>query len=65
LKIPKIPEMAVGRMWPVATRNASFMAYMPDSWSANPSKTDRTFFFQIWVYLEQGLVEAVIEDVRK
>jgi len=44
LRIPKIPELSIGRMWPIATRNELFYTYMPDSWTG-PVKTDRTFFF--------------------
>jgi len=64
LRVPKIPEMAVGRMWPVASRNQAFLTYMPDNWSGD-HKTDRTFFFQVWVKLELNLVETIIDDIRR
>lgn len=64
LKIPKIPELSVQRMWPLATRHPKIMGFLPDEWKGGP-KTDRTFFFQIWVYLECAMVEEIISDVRK
>jgi hypothetical protein len=40
------------------------MGFLPDEWKGGP-KTDRTFFFQIWVFLECAMVEEIISDVRK
>jgi hypothetical protein len=64
LKIPKVPECSVAKLYPIANRNNLFPRYMPDEWNEGV-KVDRTFFYQIWVYLEQGLVEDVIKDIRR
>ena len=64
VRVPKIPKFSVARMWSLANRHSLFKRYLPDDWNGD-HKTDRTFFFQVWTFLESELVESVILDVRK
>jgi hypothetical protein len=64
VKVPKLPELSVEKMWVIASRNPLFHKYMPEDWNGD-RKTDRTFFFQVWTFLEANLVESYIDNILK
>jgi len=47
LKIPLWNELSVTNIWPEAIKLGNFMAFMPDEWSQNQKKVERTFFWAI------------------
>ena len=57
LKIPLLPELAVSKIWPEATKLAHFLEYMPADWSGTSKRTERPFFWSILISLAPLYVE--------
>jgi hypothetical protein len=63
-EVPKYPELSVRVMWQFAKKNIpAFEQYMPDNYDGNKN-VDRSFFWGILYFLNQPLIEAVVEDVK-
>ena len=64
LNVPNWPELGVSRMWAQAMKQPLFNRYIPDCWGPE-KKTERTFFWAIFVTLQPEYVEILVDDCRR
>jgi hypothetical protein len=64
-EVPKWPELSVGKMFDLAMSNVKgFSRYMPDEYIGD-AKTDRGFFWGVFITLNPDLVREIVADCRK
>jgi hypothetical protein len=63
-EVPKWPELSVGKMFDLAMSHVKgFSRYMPDEYIGD-ARTDRCFFWGIFITLNPALVEEIVADCR-
>ena len=62
-RVPKWPELSVKKMWEYAKQLPQWDRFVPSEYNGN-HRTDRKFFWGIFLYLGQGLVEDLVASAR-
>ena len=65
LVIPKCPELAISKVWPILSTIPRFNLYFPEEWAANFKKVDRDFMWDIAGTLDGDFVHRLVDDILK
>ena len=62
---PKIPELSVKRIWPIAITVPGFIDYMPRDWTGTNHKVDRDYFYKVLATINLEFTVELIPDIRR
>ena len=63
--VPKLPELSINKIWPLAIQIPNFLKYLPLDWKPANHKVERDYFWDIMHALAPEFVDALIADSRK